>query len=116
MTAEWIEGVRLSDKVGIRRLMGEREPKIPSNTPSSVASAPNAIAIPSTQPSSTYPVPLKGGVKSIMKTMVELFSAQMFSWGWVHCDPHPGNIIIRPHPSNPTLLHVLFVYTIIIHK
>ncbi|KAG8215826.1 ABC1 family-domain-containing protein [Butyriboletus roseoflavus] len=46
-------------------------------------------------------VRLKGGVKSIMQTMVELFSAQMFSWGWVHCDPHPGNIIIRPHPSNP---------------
>jgi aarF domain-containing kinase len=34
--------------------------------------------------------------------MVELFSAQMFSWGWVHCDPHPGNIIVRPSPSNPS--------------
>jgi len=33
---------------------------------------------------------LKGGVKAIMQTMVDLFSAQMFEMGWVHCDPHPG--------------------------
>ena len=31
-----------------------------------------------------------------MKTMVELFSAQTFNWGWVHCDPHPGNVINCP--------------------
>jgi len=30
-----------------------------------------------------------------MTTMVDLFSAQMFLWGTVHCDPHPGNIFIR---------------------
>lgn len=44
---------------------------------------------------------LKGGVKAVMQSMVELFSAQMFSWGWIHCDPHPGNVIIRANPSNP---------------
>ncbi|KAI9570074.1 hypothetical protein HD554DRAFT_2086653 [Boletus coccyginus] len=26
-------------------------------------------------------VRLKGGIRSVMQTMVELFSAQMFSWG-----------------------------------
>lgn len=31
---------------------------------------------------------------------VELFSAQMFDWGFVHCDPHPGNIIIRARPGS----------------
>jgi len=31
--------------------------------------------------------------------MVDLFSAQMFLWGLVHCDPHPGNIFIRRLPS-----------------
>lgn len=87
MTAEWIDGVRLSDREGIRRLMGEREPG---------PSAPSPME-PSTQ-SLQFPT-LKGGVKSIMQTMVDLFSAQMFSWGWVHCDPHPGNVIIRPHPT-----------------
>ncbi|KIY44701.1 ABC1-domain-containing protein [Fistulina hepatica ATCC 64428] len=41
------------------------------------------------------------GSKALMQTMVELFSAQMFSWGFVHCDPHPGNILVRPHPTRP---------------
>ena len=31
--------------------------------------------------------------------MVDLFSAQMFLWGLVHCDPHPGNIFIRRLPN-----------------
>ncbi|KAF8452178.1 ABC1 family-domain-containing protein [Boletus edulis BED1] len=87
LTAEWIDGVRLSDRLAIRTLMGEDKQAALSSS------------------SRNYPslegVRLKGGVKSIMQTMVELFSAQMFSWGWVHCDPHPGNIIIRPHPSKP---------------
>ena len=87
LTAEWIDGVRLSDRTAIKRLMGEE---------SRTAVAPSLGIHPSLEG-----VRLKGGVKSIMQTMVELFSAQMFSWGWVHCDPHPGNIIIRPHPSNP---------------
>lgn len=73
---EWIDGVRLSDRRGIEHLMGEDKH------------------------ASTEMV-LRGGVKTIMQTMVELFSAQIFEWGWVHCDPHPGNIIIRPHPSRP---------------
>ncbi|KAK9478802.1 ABC1 family-domain-containing protein [Lipomyces japonicus] len=33
--------------------------------------------------------------KKIMNTMVNLFAAQIFSWGVVHCDPHPGNQIVR---------------------
>ncbi|KAJ7663030.1 ABC1 family-domain-containing protein [Mycena rosella] len=74
MTAEWIDGVRLSDRAGILRLMGD---------------LPGAAA------------PLRGGTRAIMEPMVELFSAQMFLWGWVHCDPHPGNVLVRPHPSAP---------------
>jgi aarF domain-containing kinase len=52
-------------------------------------------------PSPSSP-PLKGGLKAIMEIMVSLFSAQIFSFGWVHCDPHPGNIIIRPNPASPS--------------
>ena len=82
MTAEWIEGIRLSDRPAIRALMGE--------------SNPDSITL---ETNSASTKPLKGGVKAIMQVMVELFSAQMFNWGWVHCDPHPGNVIIRPHPE-----------------
>lgn len=99
LTAEWIDGVRLSDHPGIRKLMGERTTSSPT------------IEL----PPSLEGISLKGGFRAIMQTMVELFSAQMFNWGWVHCDPHPGNIIVRPHPqdrSQPQLVlldHGLYV-------
>jgi len=48
-----------------------------------------------------------------MTTMVDLFSAQMFLFGLVHCDPHPGNIFIRRLPSGHSELvlidHGLYV-------
>ncbi|KAJ7062817.1 ABC1 family-domain-containing protein [Mycena amicta] len=68
MTAEWIDGVRLSDRKGILRLVDE----------------------------------LHSSTRAVMEPMVELFSAQMFRWGFVHCDPHPGNVLVRPHPAQPT--------------
>ncbi|KAL1671925.1 ABC1 family-domain-containing protein [Schizophyllum commune] len=80
MTAEWIDGVRLSDRDSVLRLVGEKPPL----------------------PGTDAARPLQGGARAVMQTMVELFSAQMFSWGWVHCDPHPGNVLIRPNPSKPT--------------
>ncbi|KAI5921128.1 ABC1 family-domain-containing protein [Camillea tinctor] len=60
----------------------------------------------------------KGGLglssKEVMTTMVDLFSAQIFKWGVVHCDPHPGNIFIRRLPSGRAELvlidHGLYVY------
>ena len=49
-----------------------------------------------------------------MTTMVDLFSAQMFLWGWVHCDPHPGNIFIRRlangHSELVLIDHGLYVH------
>ncbi|KAJ5731625.1 ABC1 family protein lscO [Penicillium malachiteum] len=53
-------------------------------------------------------------LKDIMTTMVDLFSAQMFLWGWVHCDPHPGNIFIRRKPSGKPEL-VLIDHGLYIH-
>lgn len=99
MTAEWIDGVRMTDRQGVRQLMGERI-KVPSE-----GSAANR-----------FPT-LKGGISTVLETMVELFSAQIFEWGWVHCDPHPGNMIVRPHPTRkgvPQLVlldHGLYVQT-----
>jgi aarF domain-containing kinase len=39
--------------------------------------------------------------KEVMDTMIATMSAMTFKWGFVHCDPHPGNILVRPHPSDP---------------
>ncbi|KAK9459626.1 ABC1 family-domain-containing protein [Lipomyces oligophaga] len=45
----------------------------------------------------------------IMDSMVNLFAAQIFSWGVVHCDPHPGNIIIRTDPANNKKLQLVLI-------
>ncbi|KAK8073876.1 hypothetical protein PG994_004775 [Apiospora phragmitis] len=60
----------------------------------------------------------KGGLgltgKEVMTTIVDLFSAQIFKWGVVHCDPHPGNLFIRRLPSGHAEVvlidHGLYVY------
>jgi aarF domain-containing kinase len=39
--------------------------------------------------------------KEVMDTMIATMSAMTFKWGFVHCDPHPGNILVRPHPKDP---------------
>lgn len=39
--------------------------------------------------------------KEVMDTAIAAFSAMAFTWGFVHCDPHPGNVLVRPHPRNP---------------
>jgi len=103
MVAEWIDGVRLSDKEGIFRLMGERPPSSIRSS-SDPYSATALVSSPPISPASSLHIPakpLKGGVNAIMQSMVELFSAQMFEWGWVHCDPHPGNVLVRPSPLDP---------------
>ncbi|WVQ76577.1 hypothetical protein IAR50_006249 [Cryptococcus sp. DSM 104548] len=38
-------------------------------------------------------------VREVMDLTISTMSAMTFSWGFVHCDPHPGNILVRPHPS-----------------
>ncbi|GAA5855130.1 hypothetical protein JCM3766R1_003197, partial [Sporobolomyces carnicolor] len=40
-------------------------------------------------------------VKETMDTVTELYSAMVFKWGWVQADPHPGNILCRPHAKRP---------------
>ena len=121
MTAEWIEGIRLWDKEGITNSWqgscGQGSPgcggkPLPSASSAAVAANPNSdnqstnpTAHEMLKPDRSYwrGPSGKGGLglslKSVMATMVDLFSAQMFLWGLVHCDPHPGNIFVRRLPS-----------------
>ncbi|KAK6222090.1 abc1 domain protein [Colletotrichum tabaci] len=71
LTTEWIHGRSLWDKDGITAPY--------TSTPSDGG--------------------LGLGLRDVMETVVELFSAQMFRYGFVHCDPHPGNILVRRTPS-----------------
>lgn len=118
MTAEWIEGVRLWDKEGITNRWnggwragspgagGTPLPPLPKNNTKFDTNVPeDAPKNPLLKPDrrSWRGEDGKGGLglslKRVMTTIVDLFSAQMFLWGIVHCDPHPGNIFIRRLPS-----------------
>ncbi len=115
MTAEWIEGVRLSDKEALTASWrGKRQQGSPGYRGSSLESSNNGTVAESLRnrtaeeklkPSRDYwrGKDGKGGLglslKDVMTTMIDLFSAQMFLWGWVHCDPHPGNVFVRRLPS-----------------
>ena len=130
MTAEWIEGVRLWDKDAItRRWRGPRGQGSPGCrgapldgpgeariAPSNVDHAGHAILKPerSGWKGAGGTGGLGLGLPDVMQTMVDLFSAQMFLWGWVHCDPHPGNIFIRRQPSGASEL-VLIDHGLYIH-
>lgn len=129
MTAEWVEGVRLWDKDAITRSWrgGWRQGSpgchgTPMDAPNS-----NGAAAAAQSPQAALLKPerdhwkgrnQRGGLglslKDVMTTMVDLFSAQMFLWGWVHCDPHPGNIFIRRKPSGQPEL-VLIDHGLYIH-
>lgn len=115
MTAEWIEGVRLWDKDGITNPWHGGWRTGSPGSHGAPLDAPNEPVTELQQRARSYDEHLKpdrswwkgrngkGGLglnlKEVMTTMVDLFSAQMFLWGWVHCDPHPGNIFIRRQPN-----------------
>lgn len=126
MTAEWIEGVRLWDKDAITRSWrgGWRQGSpgchgTPMDPPAK-AGAPTNPQLAKVKPERNHwrGQNNRGGLglslKDVMTTMVDLFSAQMFLWGLVHCDPHPGNIFIRRKPSGrPELVlidHGLYIH------
>ena len=130
MTAEWVEGIRLWDKEGITDTWyGGWRKGSPGcgGTPLDPPKASIVERVPYNQPNNEQLKPTRdawrgpskrGGLgldlATVMQTMVDLFSAQMFLWGLVHCDPHPGNIFIRRQPSGKPEL-VLIDHGLYIH-
>ena len=130
MTAEWIEGVRLWDKENLTKPWegGWRQgspgcrgaPLDPPKQAEVAERVRSNLADEKLKPDRDQwkGKDRKGGLglslKEVMTEMIDLFSAQMFLWGWVHCDPHPGNIFIRRLPSGkPELVlidHGLYVH------
>ncbi|KAI9819290.1 MAG: hypothetical protein M1827_007447 [Pycnora praestabilis] len=115
MTAEWIEGVRLWDKEAlIAPWKGGRRQGSPgcAGAPLDPPSHEKVVEVlhhhevqDKIKPDRTWWKGADGSgglgvsLPTVMTTMISLFSAQMFLWGSVHCDPHPGNIFIRRLPS-----------------
>ena len=49
---------------------------------------------------------------SVVTELDRLYRDMFFRRGWVHCDPHPGNILVKAMPSGPQLImldHGLYV-------
>jgi aarF domain-containing kinase len=108
MTTEWIEGVRLVDRQALGApWVGGRNGSPGVNgtplTPPKSLLENNGTGLLKPERDEWRGRSGKGGLglslKEVMTTMVDLFSAQMFLWGLVHCDPHPGNIFIRRKPN-----------------
>jgi len=123
MTTEWIEGVRLWDKDaltkpwygGSKGSPGANGTLLPPPRTATRTNDGTGLLKPERNEwrgrSGTGGLGLS--LKQVMTTMIDLFSAQMFLWGLVHCDPHPGNIFIRRQPNgSPELVlidHGLYV-------
>lgn len=39
---------------------------------------------------------------SVTRLLSECFCSQIFEGGFVHCDPHPGNVLVRTRPGAPS--------------
>jgi aarF domain-containing kinase len=130
LVSEWIEGVRLWDKASTTgRWLGGYGRGSPG-VPGTKLSEPDMDVIRQklrANPETEWLKPdretwrgrnRKGGLgltsKEVMTNIVDLFSAQIFKWGIVHCDPHPGNMFIRRLPSGKAEVvlidHGLYVY------
>lgn len=128
MTAEWIEGVRLWDKESITKSWHGGWRQGSPGCHGAPLDPPDSKSLDRARPSGYEKLKPnrdhwrgrtgRGGLglslKDVMGTMVDLFSAQMFIWGWVHCDPHPGNVIVRRQPSGKPEL-VLIDHGLYIH-
>jgi aarF domain-containing kinase len=105
MTAEWIEGVQLWDKDRIQgSWQGGWRKGSPGANGAPLSPPDQAVMgnVARNDPNNEKLKPDrnqwqgkngKGGLglslKEVMTTMIDLFSAQMFIFGVVHCDPHP---------------------------
>ncbi|CAO3601147.1 unnamed protein product [Absidia cylindrospora] len=47
--------------------------------------------------------------KEAMKISIEAFASQIFLSGFVHGDPHAGNVLVTRHPNHPNKVRVVLV-------
>ncbi|KAG8807584.1 hypothetical protein FRC17_004397 [Serendipita sp. 399] len=48
-------------------------------------------------------------VNEVMNSVCEVFATQVFKWGFVNADPHPSNVLIRRHPTDPKRHQVVLI-------
>ena len=43
-------------------------------------------------------------VSEMMKRVTQMYSEMIFNHGFIHCDPHPGNVLIRSGRDGPQVI------------
>ncbi|KAI9223736.1 ABC1 family-domain-containing protein [Blastocladiella britannica] len=46
---------------------------------------------------------------SLQTTLIDVFSEMIFVQGFVHCDPHPGNMLVRASPTKPGVTQLVLL-------
>lgn len=41
-----------------------------------------------------------GDPRKVGNKLIDIFARMIYLNGTIHCDAHPGNIFVRPHPDN----------------
>jgi len=114
MVAEWIDGIGVDQREIITgTYRDESSVGHPMNTPRPISTRQGPIRRIKARNSRVYGLGVRE--KDVMQTMVDVFCGQLFIFGWVHCDPHPGNILVRRRPNGkPQLVlldHGLYITT-----
>ena len=39
-------------------------------------------------------------VNSVSQHVSQMYADMIFKFGYVHCDPHPGNVLVRKNPKS----------------
>jgi len=49
---------------------------------------------------------LEAGIapKAVARLLNDVYAEQLLRLGWLHADPHPGNLLVRPGPDGPQLV------------
>ncbi|KAJ3373855.1 hypothetical protein GGF31_008740 [Allomyces arbusculus] len=42
-------------------------------------------------------------VEYLQQSLIDVFADMIFVHGEIHCDPHPGNMLVRPSPHDPAI-------------
>ena len=84
LTAEWINGCKATDRKAIEG-MGLHCADV----------SPLPLLSPPLPPLRYYSSPL---LPQVAHKVITVFSHQIFHTGFVHADPHPGNVLVRPSP------------------
>ena len=50
-----------------------------------------------------------GDPKLASQILIDVFAKMIFQFGHIHCDAHPGNILVRRHPLHPSLPQVVLL-------